>query len=236
MLSIIGLITNSLATRADGKSKAKRSAMGLIRLLITDPAAFFMLAVLLLYSVILHELAHGWVAFKMGDETARWLGRLTLNPIRHLDPIGSLMLLIVGFGWAKPVPVNLENIPQPQRPKGLILDSAAGVTANILIAFLALLLWRLLAPEPGGLLYQVLYLLSYINILLAAFNLIPIPPLDGSKILMGFTPESFNRVLIQIEPFGFFIVLGLLLLGALNPVISAFQYAIITFISLFLPG
>jgi Zn-dependent protease len=101
---------------------------------------------------------------------------------------------------------------------------------------LALLFWRLLAPEPGGLLYQVLYLLSYINILLAAFNLIPIPPLDGSKILMGFTPESFNRVLIQIEPFGFFIVLGLLLLGALNPVISAFQYAIITFISLFLPG
>jgi len=236
MLSIIGLITNSLATRADGKSKAKRSAMGLIRLLITDPAAFFMLAVLLLYSVILHELAHGWVAFKMGDETARWLGRLTLNPIRHLDPIGSLMLLIVGFGWAKPVPVNLENIPQPQRRKGLILVSAAGVTANILIAFLALLLWRLLAPEPGGLLYQVLYLLSYINILLAAFNLIPIPPLDGSKILMGFTPESFNRVLVQIEPFGFFIVLGLLLLGALNPVISAFQYGIITFISLFLPG
>jgi Zn-dependent protease len=119
------------------------------------------------------------------------------------------MLLIVGFGWAKPVPVNLENIPAPQRRKGLILVSAAGVTANIIIAFVALLLWRLLTPEPGGMIYQVLYTLSYINILLAAFNLIPIPPLDGSKILMGFTPESFNRVLYQIEPFGFFIVLGL---------------------------
>ena len=175
--------------------------MGLIKLLLADPAAFVLLAVLLLYSVILHELAHGWVAWRMGDPTAKWLGRLTLNPLRHLDPIGSLMLLIIGFGWAKPVPVNLENIPAPQRRRGLILVSAAGVTANILIAFAALLLWRLLAPQPGGLLYSVLYLLASINILLAAFNLIPIPPLDGSKILMGFTPESVNRVLVQIEPF-----------------------------------
>lgn len=210
--------------------------MGLIRLLMSDPAAFVMLAVLLLYSVILHELAHGWVAYRMGDATAKWLGRLTLNPIKHLDPIGSLMLLIVGFGWAKPVPINLENIPAPQRRKGLILVSAAGVATNILIAFCALLLWRLISPEPGSMLYQVLYLLSHINIMLAAFNLIPIPPLDGSKILMGFTPESFNRVLYQIEPFGFFIVLGLLFLGALNPVIDIFQYGIITFISLFLPA
>ena len=210
--------------------------MGLIRLLMSDPAAFVTLAVLLLYSVILHELAHGWAAYRMGDATAKWLGRLTLNPIKHLDPIGSLMLLIVGFGWAKPIPINLENIPAPQRRKGLILVSAAGVAANILIAFCALLLWRLISPEPGSMLYQVLYLLSHINIMLAAFNLIPIPPLDGSKILMGFTPESFNRVLYQIEPFGFFIVLGLLFLGALNPVIDIFQYGIITFISLFLPA
>jgi len=97
-------------------------------------------------------------------------------------------------------------------------------------------LWRFFSPEPGGMMYSVLYTLATINILLAAFNLIPIPPLDGSKILMGFTPESVNRVLYQIEPFGFFIVLGLLLLGALNPVIAALQYGIITFISLFLPG
>ncbi len=210
--------------------------MGLIRLLMSDPAAFVMLAVLLLYSVILHEVAHGWVACKLGDETAKWLGRLTLNPIKHLDPIGTLMLLVVGFGWAKPVPINLENIPAQQRRKGLILVSSAGVTANIIIAFCALLLWRLLSPAPGGLIYNVLYMLSYINILLAAFNLIPIPPLDGSKILMGFTPEKFNRVLYQIEPFGFFIVLGLLFVGALDPVIKVFQYGIISLISLFLPS
>ena len=210
--------------------------MGLIRLLLSDPAAFILLAVLLVYSVIFHEVAHGWVAYKMGDETAKWLGRLTLNPVKHIDPIGSLMLLVVGFGWAKPVPVNLENIPAPQRRKGLILVSAAGATANIIIAFCALLVWRLMSPAPGSMMYNVLYLLANINILLAAFNLIPIPPLDGSKILMGFTPESFNRVLYQIEPFGFFIVLGLLLTGVLTPVINMFQSAIISFISLFLPS
>ncbi len=209
--------------------------MGLIKLLMSDPVAFVMLAGLLLYSVILHELAHGWVAYRMGDATAKWLGRLTLNPIRHLDPIGTAALMLIGFGWAKPVPVNLENIPAPERRKGLILVSAAGVTANIIIAFCALLLWRILSPEPGGVLYNVLYWLARINILLAAFNLIPIPPLDGSKILMGFTPESFNRVLRQIEPFGFFIVLGLLLMGALTPVINLFEHMIITAITFFIP-
>ena len=209
--------------------------MGLIRLLVSDPAAFVLLAVLLLYSVIMHELAHGWVAYRMGDGTAKWLGRLTFNPVRHLDLIGSLMLLFVGFGWAKPVPVNLDNIPPEKRRKGLIMVSAAGVTANVIIAFLALFLWRLAAPQPGGLMYTVLFMLAHINIVLAAFNLIPIPPLDGSKILMGFTPASFNRMIMQIEPFGFFIVLGLLLLGILNPVINLFRSIIVTFISLFLP-
>ena len=209
--------------------------MGLIKLLLADPAAFVLLAGLLLYSVILHELAHGWVASKMGDDAARWLGRLTFNPIKHLDPIGTIALMIIGFGWAKPVPINLENIPAPSRRKGLILVSAAGVTANMIIAFVALLLWRLISPEPGGMIYTVLYWLARINILLAAFNLIPIPPLDGSKILMGFTPASFNRALIQIEPFGFFIVLGLLLIGALTPVINLFQNIILTFIRLLIP-
>ena len=208
--------------------------MGLINLLIKDPLAFIILSVLLLYSIIFHELAHGWVAYKMGDPTAKWLGRLTLNPVKHLDPFGSLMLLIVGFGWAKPVPINLGNIPADQRRKGLILVSAAGITANIIFAFVALLLLRLISPEPSGMVQQVLLLLAHINIILAAFNLIPIPPLDGSKILMGFAPESVNRVLIQIEPFGFFIVIGLLYSGVLNPVINFFQYIILRVISVFL--
>jgi Zn-dependent proteases len=210
--------------------------MGLISLLLSDPAAFVILSVLLLYSVIFHELAHGWVAYKMGDATAKWLGRLTLNPIKHLDLIGTLMLLFVGFGWAKPVPINLENIPAENRRKGLIFVSAAGITANIVFAFIALLLYRLISPDQSGMIAQILILLARINIILAAFNLIPIPPLDGSKIVMGFAPESVNRVLNQIEPFGIFIVLGLLLLGALNPVINALQYFILSVISVFLPG
>ncbi|MBN1365412.1 MAG: site-2 protease family protein [Syntrophaceae bacterium] len=209
--------------------------MGLIQLLIRDPLAFIILSVLLLYSVIFHELAHGWIADKMGDPTAKRLGRLTLNPVKHLDPFGSLLLLIVGFGWAKPVPVNMENIPVNKRRQGLILVSAAGVTANIIIAFIALLLFRFISPIPSGIAENVLLLLARINLILAAFNLIPIPPLDGSKILMGFVPESVNRGMHQIEPFGFFIVIGLLFLGVLNPVINFFQYIILTFISVLLP-
>lgn len=210
--------------------------MGLIRLLLSDPAAFVILSVLLLYSVIFHELAHGWVAYRMGDGTAKWLGRLTLNPIKHLDIIGTLMLLVFGFGWAKPVPINLENIPPEKRRKGLIFVSAAGITVNIIIAFIALLLLRLLAPESGSMTHQIIDLLARINIILAAFNLIPIPPLDGSKILMALAPESVTRVLDQIEPFGFFIIIGLLYLGVLNPLINLFQYIILALISVFLPG
>jgi Zn-dependent protease len=208
--------------------------MGLIQLLIKDPPAFVILSVLLLYSVIFHELAHGWIAYKMGDPTAKWLGRLTLNPVKHIDPFGSLMLLIVGFGWAKPVPVNLENIPTDRRRKGFILVSAAGITVNIIIAFIALLLFKLISPEPSGMAEHVLLLLARINLILAAFNLIPIPPLDGSKILMGFTPESINRFFHQVEPYGFFIVIGLLFLGLLDPVINFFQYAILFVISILL--
>ena len=207
--------------------------MGLISLLYQNPAAFILLIIPLLYSIIIHELAHGWVAYKMGDSTAKWLGRLSLNPWKHLDPIGTLMLFIFGFGWAKPVPVNFNNLNDPR--KGLIFVSAAGIVANIILAFLALLFLHLLNPSPFGPFSTFLIYMAQINIMLAAFNLIPIPPLDGSKILMGFSSPRFQYSLMRLEPYGFFIIIGLLYLRILNPLIGFFEWGIMSLIGLLLP-
>jgi len=207
--------------------------MGLLNRLVNDPISFLLLVIPLLYSVVIHEVAHGWVANRMGDPTAKWMGRLTLNPIKHLDPIGTLMLFLAGFGWAKPVPVNLNNIPN--RRKGLILVSSAGILANIMVAFGALLIHRLLGLSPFGIPVVVVYTLAHINITLAALNLIPIPPLDGSKILMGFVPAETRYFLARIEPYGFFIMIGLLFLGLLNPFINLFRSIIIALIGVLLP-
>lgn len=205
--------------------------MGLIRLLFHDPLTFFLVAIVLLYSIIIHELAHGWVAYKMGDPTAKWLGRLTLDPRKHLDPIGTIALFFIGFGWAKPVPVNFNNL---QGRKGLIFVSAAGIVANTILAFLSLLLLRLVQPVPYGPLFFLFYYAAQINIMLAAFNLIPIPPLDGSKILMGFTSKQFQYSLMRLEPYGMFIILGLLYLGFLDRVINFFRNIIVLVIRLLL--
>lgn len=207
--------------------------MGLLKLLTNDPIAFFLLIIPLLYSVVIHEVAHGWVAYRMGDPTAKWMGRLSLNPLKHLDPVGTLMLFLAGFGWAKPVPVNLNNIPN--RRKGLIFVSSAGILANILFAFGSLLVHRLLDLPSTGLAAKIVFTVANINITLAALNLIPIPPLDGSKILMGFAPAGIRYFLARIEPYGFFIIVGMLFLGLLNPFISFFRGIIIALIKTLLP-
>jgi Zn-dependent protease len=207
--------------------------MGLGYLLFKHPLAFVLIAVPLLYSIILHELAHGWVALRMGDPTARQLGRLSLNPLKHLDPVGTIMLFVFGFGWAKPVPVNFSRLQD--QSKAVVLVSSAGIVTNFLLAFAALFLQRLIVPLQGGILDTVLYFMAQINIMLAAFNLIPLPPLDGSKILLGLVPPQTQRTILRLEPYGFFIIIALLYFGILRPVIDLFRSIIVGLIGILLP-
>jgi Zn-dependent protease len=204
--------------------------MGLISLLMKNPVEFAIVAGVLLYSVILHEVAHGWVASLFGDDTAKTYGRLTLNPLPHIDPMGALMLLIAGFGWAKPVPVNYHKFQNFRF--GLLSVSLAGCIANILIAVAAMVVLQFPTVWMNQGLSETFSIIARINIILGAFNLIPIPPLDGSKVLMAFLPQDMQASLSRIEPYGFFILIALLFTGILNPVISFMQNAIYALISI----
>jgi Zn-dependent protease len=201
--------------------------MGLIDLLFKDPISFFILVIPLLYSVIVHEVSHGFVAEKFGDPTARMLGRLTLRISPHIDPLGTLCLFLFGFGWAKPVPVNFYNIKNYR--KGLIWVSAAGPLSNIFIATICLFIYKSFGLSTS-ISSNVLLVTAQINVILAAFNLIPIPPLDGSKVLMGLSSDSFRLKLESLEPYGMFIIIILLVLGILHPLISFLMGAILFFI------
>ena len=204
--------------------------MGLISLLFTNPVMFIALAVLLLYSVIAHEVAHGWVAYLFGDDTARRYGRLTLKPASHIDLIGTLMLFIVGFGWAKPVPVNYSRLKNYRY--GFMSVALAGCATNILIAVIALFLLQFEKTNAYPVSSALLTIVARINIILGAFNLIPIPPLDGSKVLMSFLPQDAQQQLAKLEPYGFFLLAILLFTGYLSPVIDFMEHAIYGFIAL----
>ena len=177
-------------------------------------------AIPVLFAITLHEVAHGWTARFFGDPTAQFAGRLTLNPLKHIDPIGTVVLPIVllfltpfVFGWAKPVPVSFANLRNPRRD--MILVAAAGPASNLAMA----LGWSLIAAlqlsilNIGGVMGQwILGVCEWginINVLLAVFNMVPIPPLDGGRVLAGLLPPRGARVLDQIEPFGILIVLVL---------------------------
>lgn len=166
----------------------------------------------LFFSVIFHEVAHGWVASRLGDPTARLYGRLTLNPLKHIDPLGTfvvpLVLRILGFypiGWAKPVPVNYANLRNPRTD--MIWVALAGPGTNIALALFASLLLKLFPFSPGQELFSIAILL---NLLLALFNLIPIPPLDGSRVVLGLLPARLARSYAQLESFGLILVFVLL--------------------------
>ncbi|HUI93555.1 MAG TPA: site-2 protease family protein [Chitinivibrionales bacterium] len=203
--------------------------MNFFSLLIHDPVTFAIVAGILLYSIIAHELAHGAVALLFGDDTAKVMGRLTLNPASHIDPIGTLMLFIAGFGWAKPVPVNYYKLSNFRF--GLVSVALAGCCANILIAIIALGIETLLGPQGGAGVSGALEFVARINIILGAFNLIPIPPLDGSKVLMAVLPREMQESLAKLEPYGFFILAFFILTGLLNPVIAGMQNTLYSMIA-----
>ena len=208
--------------------------------------------VVLLFAISAHEAAHAWMSYKFGDDTARLLGRITLNPVAHTDPIGTLLIPIVSFvvgnmggggripliGWGKPTPVN----PLRWRNKDLanVMVSAAGIMANLLIAICAFTIIKLVImtrsydsipdslKEPVSLFLQ--YLLT-MNVSLAVFNLLPFPPLDGSKILETFLPPSMQPVLRTLEQYGYLILMLLIYVGFFNAIISpvmAFVYYLLT--------
>ncbi len=196
-----------------------------------------------LFAITVHEVAHGWVARKLGDPTAMMLGRLTLNPVKHIDPIGTLLvpgiLLVMNsgflFGWAKPVPVTWENLKNPRRDMALV--ALAGPASNLVMA----IMWALVAKMAliasgifGSGVLQPLILMGVagiqINIILMVLNLLPLPPLDGGRIVTGLLPGPWAWKFSRIEPFGLFILIGLLLLGilwqVLGPIVMFFQSSI----------
>lgn len=169
-----------------------------------------------LICITLHELAHGYVAYRLGDDTAKRAGRLTLNPLRHIDIMGLLMMIVFKFGWAKPVPVNMWKFKNPK--KGMAITAAAGPIANLLIALVFLFLYGFLFAllhRPGrslNWLLEMLYITAYLSIALAIFNIIPIPPLDGSKVLFSCISDRSYTKLMYYERYGMIILLVLVLL------------------------
>ena len=174
----------------------------------------------ILLAITFHEYAHGWMALKFGDPTAKMLGRLSLNPLVHLDPIGTLMLFIVHFGWAKPVPVDPRYFSDPKRQ--MIWVALAGPIANMILAFISGILIvgfsssNLMFNSQTAFFANMLVYSLQINLALAIFNMLPIPPLDGSKILRGLLPYRYEYISNTLEQFGPWILFSLILIGMMS--------------------
>ena len=199
---------------------------------LSIPQIFAVWTIPVLFAITVHEVSHGWVASKLGDQTARMLGRLTLNPIKHIDLIGTILvpgiLLAMGtgfiFGWAKPVPVNHRNLGHPKRDMAFV--AAAGPISNFLMALfwagvLKLGAFLVSGGTPYGLWLAYMGQAGIlINLVLAVLNLIPIPPLDGSRVVASLLPNRLEYMYNKVEPYGFFILVGLLAAGVLGKLIG----------------
>ncbi len=203
-----------------------------LRLGNIDIASLLIRAVVVLIAISAHELAHGFIAYKLGDPTAKSMGRLSLNPLRHLDPIGAICMLLFGFGWAKPVMINPYYFKKPKRDAALV--SLAGPLANFLLAFLGIILLKILTVVPAGdhisfyiILADILSAFIGLNIGLGVFNLLPVPPLDGSKIFLSFLPSRLYHDIMRYEHLGWLILVFALATDVLTPILSALQQGVI---------
>jgi Zn-dependent protease len=198
------------------------------------PEVLVLLIPVLLFALVFHEFSHGWVANKLGDPTAKNQGRLTLNPVAHLDPVGSMMILFVGFGWAKPVPVDSRYLADPR--KDMMKIAFAGPASNLFLALVGGIIIRLTGYT--GSLTSMLILFTQINISLAVFNMIPIPPLDGSQIFSGIMIRRNPQLVMQLQTYGPQILMGLILFGMFTGVsiIWAFMSPFVNFFMFIFAG
>jgi Zn-dependent protease len=218
-------------------------SFGLLGLLSTQPLLFVLLAVSLLAAISLHEFGHAYVADLQGDRMPRAMGRVSLNPMRHLDPLGTVFIFLVGFGWGKPVEFRTQALSSKRFGPAAV--ALAGPAMNLLLAVVGALAFRLVAdpvtrevvttfgalPQGASVLAQLTFYFTSINILLAVFNLIPLPPLDGSRLLTVFLPPSRQNIIFFLDRYGFLILLALLLFGGftlLEPIIELASRVIFT--------
>ena len=204
---------------------------------MTDIQTLLIWVIPVLFAITVHETAHGWVASKLGDHTARMMGRLTLNPIKHIDPVGTILvpaLLYLSsagflFGWAKPVPINFSALRSPK--KDMLWVALAGPGVNLLMA----IGWLIIVAIANTLNIPFLVLMGgagiFVNLLLAIFNLLPIPPLDGGRVISSLLPGRLSYQYDQLEPYGLFILVGLLFLGVFQNIIWPIVHSLLVGLS-----
>jgi Zn-dependent protease len=191
----------------------------MIDVLLSNPLGFLVLIVCLIFSITIHEFAHAWVAYKLGDPTPKYQGRVTLNPLSHIDPVGMILLVIAGFGWGRPVEYDLYSLRHPKRD--VLLISIAGPLSNFLIAFLFLVIGKFVGYN------LIISQLVYLNLVLGVFNLLPIHPLDGFKVVTGLLPYNLAYKWQDLENYGIYILLIFLFT-------DAFKYTVLPVVSMIL--